>query len=91
MTIPDRCAPRTGSDPNNAALGVAIISFDWRYRYLDPVGAAHRRVSREEATGRLVTDLFPDVEGTIFQTTRFCIARIPHGRHLFVALLPTPA
>lgn len=66
-------------------FGLAIISEDWRYLYLNPTGAAHRRLRREDAVGRPVSEFFPDVEATpLFHIVRSCMTnRTKHeGEHL---------
>jgi PAS domain-containing protein len=66
-------------------LGLAIISEDWRYLYLNSTGAEHRRLRREDAVGRPVSEFFPDVEATpLFHIVRSCMTdRTRHeGEHL---------
>lgn len=66
-------------------FGLAIISEDWRYLYLNSTGAEHRRLRREDAVGRPVSEFFPDIEATpLFHIVRSCMTkRTRHeGEHL---------
>jgi PAS domain S-box-containing protein len=48
--------------------GCMIFSPDWRYLYINNVGAKHARRTREELVGHRLTDCFPGIESTeIFQ------------------------
>lgn len=59
--------------------GVAIISFDWRYLYLNDAAVAQSRYSREEVLGKTMMEKYPGVEQTdLFKSLQRCMTtRVP--------------
>ncbi|MBC7814483.1 MAG: PAS domain S-box protein, partial [Burkholderiales bacterium] len=49
--------------------GCQIISFDWRYLYLNDSAAFHGRQSKEELLGRTMMECYPGIENTPFFIT----------------------
>jgi len=49
---------------NETIEGLQIISFDWRYIYINNAAAAHGRKSRSELAGRSMMECYPGIENT---------------------------
>src|SRR5688500_12927109 len=71
--------PSLDPDPIRRALdclrdGFQIISFDWKYVYVNPVAARHGRRTTEQLTGKSMTELYPGIDSTpLFGTLRHCM------------------
>lgn len=60
----------------NMLEGCQIISFDWRYLYLNASVVASGRRRKEEMLGRTMMEVFPGIENTeLFTVLRRCMAR----------------
>ena len=44
--------------------GLFIISYEWRYLYVNRAAAAHSTYSKQELVGRAMSELFPGIEQT---------------------------
>lgn len=67
--------------------GCQIIDFDWRYVYINDVGASHSRLREEDLLGRTMMEVYPGIENTdMFGMLRdSMVKRIPHRmENLFV-------
>lgn len=60
--------------------GCQIISFDWRYLYLNEAAARHGRRAREELLGHTMMEIYPGIENTeMFAQLRHCMEeRVPY-------------
>jgi diguanylate cyclase (GGDEF)-like protein/PAS domain S-box-containing protein len=47
--------------------GFIVLDRDWRYRYVNKAAQQLLRRTREDLIGRVVSDVFPDFEGSVFQ------------------------
>ncbi|MDD3627865.1 MAG: ATP-binding protein [bacterium] len=65
---------------DNLLEGIQIISFDWRYLYINNAGCLHSRQSRNELIGNKMQDVYPGIETTdMFQQLKNCMEnRISH-------------
>jgi PAS domain S-box-containing protein len=65
---------------DNMLEGCQIISFDWRYLYLNNAAARHGGRPREELLGRTMMEMHPGIENTeMFARLRDCMEkRIAH-------------
>lgn len=50
---------------DNLLEGAQIISFDWRYIYVNDKAAQQGRQTKENLIGRKMTEVYPDIEKTI--------------------------
>lgn len=59
--------------------GCQILDFDFRYLFVNEAAARHSRKSREELTGRIMTEVYPGIDQTsIFAGLRRCMTqRVP--------------
>src|SRR5687768_13541099 len=54
--------------------GCQIISFDWRYLYINEVAAEHGGTHSKNLIGKKMTDAFPGIENTeVFAVLRECM------------------
>lgn len=54
--------------------GCQIISFDWRYLYVNDVVATQGRVSKDQLIGRTMMEVYPGIdEAPLFVTLRRCM------------------
>lgn len=54
--------------------GCQIISFDWRYIYLNDVAVIHSRTTRESLMGRTMMESYPGIENTeVFKALEHCM------------------
>jgi PAS domain S-box-containing protein len=54
--------------------GVQIISFDWRYLYVNDTVASHGKVLKEEMLGRTMMERYPGIENTkMFKMLETCM------------------
>jgi PAS domain S-box-containing protein len=60
--------------------GCQVISFDWRYLYLNDVAAKHNRYPKKKLLGRTMMEMYPGIENTeMFAKLKDCMERrIPH-------------
>src|SRR5690349_5256832 len=60
--------------------GAQIISFDWRYLYVNDSVIRQARLGREELLGHTMLEAYPGIENTdLFKVLRRCMEeRIPH-------------
>lgn len=64
---------RTAIDAIND--GFQIISFEWRYLYVNAAVLAHGRLTREELLGRTMMECYPGIEHSdMFHTLERCMA-----------------
>ena len=77
---------RFRSTVDHIVEGCQILSFEWRYLYLNDTAAVHNRRPNAELLGRTMTEAWPGIEQSeIFPMLRRCMAeRVPlHGETLF--------
>ncbi|MDD5337294.1 MAG: PAS domain S-box protein [Candidatus ainarchaeum sp.] len=61
---------------DNLIAGCQVISFDWRYVYLNSTAIRHARKSRKELLGRTMMDAYPGIEKTeMFRHVRRCMEK----------------
>ncbi len=54
--------------------GCQIIDFDWRYRYVNAIGAQQAHQAPDELLGQKITDVYPSLQETpAFQTLAQCM------------------
>ncbi len=59
---------------DNLLEGCQVLSFDWRYLYVNDALARHAKLSREELLGSAMTDLYPGIDATpMFAVLRRCM------------------
>lgn len=59
---------------DNMFEAAQILSFDWRYIYLNDAAVQNSHKSREELIGRRVMDCFPEIESTeMFRVMKECM------------------
>ncbi|MEW5725312.1 MAG: PAS domain S-box protein, partial [Thermodesulfobacteriota bacterium] len=55
--------------------GCQILSFDWRYLYINDAGARHGRRPKEELLGRTMMEVYPGIENTnLFAILQSCMS-----------------
>ena len=61
--------------PAEIALGgFQMIGFDWRYLYVNPMAAGHRRKTPQEMVGRTMQEVHPGIEATpVFRELQRCM------------------
>ena len=77
---------RFRSTVDNIVEGCQILSFDWRYLYLNETAAVHNRRPNAELMGRTMPEAWPGIEQSeVFAMLRRCmVERIPlHVETLF--------
>jgi PAS domain S-box-containing protein len=59
--------------------GFQILSYDWRYIYVNPAAARHGRRPAEQLIGRSIIEEYPGIDRTpLFQSLRRCMeSRVP--------------
>ncbi len=61
---------------DNLLEGCQIISFDWKFLYLNEAAAGHARRPREELIGRIVMEEYPGIEETeTFAALKECMEK----------------
>jgi putative nucleotidyltransferase with HDIG domain/PAS domain S-box-containing protein len=59
---------------DNLLEGCQILSFDWRYLYVNHAAALHGRRTREELLGQSMTEAYPGIDQTgVFAVLRRCM------------------
>ncbi|MCX6272237.1 MAG: response regulator [Bacteroidetes bacterium] len=65
---------RFRSTLDNMIEGCQIIGYDWRYLYVNKAAEKHYRRSKEELLGKMVTEVWPDLESTsLFDIEKQCM------------------
>jgi hypothetical protein len=61
--------------------GCQVISFEWKYLYVNDTVASQGHRSKEELVGRTMTDCYPGIDGTpMFSVLRQRMADRAHHR-----------
>jgi PAS domain S-box-containing protein len=56
--------------------GCQVVSYDWRYLYLNDAAASHSRHLREELLGHTMMEMYPGIENTeMFAVLRRCMEK----------------
>jgi PAS domain S-box-containing protein len=72
---------RYRSTLDNMLEGVAILGYDWTYRYVNAENARHAHLTRERMLGYSMLELLPGVEHSpFFETFRRCMEERVPGR-----------
>ncbi|HOC18903.1 MAG TPA: HD domain-containing phosphohydrolase [Vicinamibacterales bacterium] len=59
---------------DNLLEGCQVLSFDWRYLYVNEAVARHARIPRETLLGRTMTELYPGIDRSeVFAVLRRCM------------------
>jgi PAS domain S-box-containing protein len=67
---------RFRSTLDNMLEGCQIISFDWRYLYLNDVAIKHSKMSREQLLGHTMMEIYPGIENSeLFIWLKQCMAK----------------
>jgi PAS domain S-box-containing protein len=67
---------RFRSTLDNMLEGCQIISFDWRYLYLNDVAVKHSKMSREQLLGHTMMEIYPGIENSeLFIWLKQCMAK----------------
>ncbi len=60
---------------DNMLEGCQIISFDWRYLYVNETAARHGRTTRNQLLGHTLMEIYPGIEDTaMFAVLQHCMA-----------------
>lgn len=60
----------------NLMEGFQVISYDWRYLYINEAAAQHGRSDKESLTGRKMTEVYPGIEHTeMFRRLKQCMVQ----------------
>lgn len=65
---------------DNLLEGCQVLSFDWRYLYVNEAVARHAKLPREKLLGSRMTDLYPGIEQSdMFAVLRRCMEERTRG------------
>jgi len=61
---------------DNMLEGCQVISYNWRYLYVNDAVIKHSRLSKEKLLGLTMMDVYPGIENTgMFNTLRECMEK----------------